>query len=65
MTQNKFPKRLLMLTFVSILAPRCELSAQNAGHAFHWPESKRVAVSLSFDDARASQVDVGVPLFDK
>ena len=31
--------------------------------AFHWPEGKRVAVSLSFDDARESQVDVGVPLF--
>jgi peptidoglycan/xylan/chitin deacetylase (PgdA/CDA1 family) len=65
MTPNKFPKCLLILTFVSLLAPRCELSAQNAGRAFHWPEGKRVAVSLSFDDARASQVDVGVPLFDK
>ncbi|HZU25640.1 MAG TPA: polysaccharide deacetylase family protein [Bryobacteraceae bacterium] len=32
---------------------------------FRWPEGKRVAVSLSFDDARNSQVDVGVPLFDR
>jgi peptidoglycan/xylan/chitin deacetylase (PgdA/CDA1 family) len=31
---------------------------------FHWPEGKRVAVSLSFDDARKSQMDVGVPLFN-
>jgi len=31
--------------------------------AFHWPDGKHVAVSLSFDDARESQVDVGVPLF--
>ena len=54
-----------MLTCACLLAPRCELSAQNAGHAFRWPEGKRVAVSLSFDDARASQVDAGVPLFDK
>jgi|SRR5947209_3891470 len=30
---------------------------------FSWPEGRRVAVSLSFDDARESQVDVGVPLF--
>jgi peptidoglycan/xylan/chitin deacetylase (PgdA/CDA1 family) len=33
--------------------------------AFQWPAGKRVAVSFSFDDARASQIDVGVPLFDK
>jgi peptidoglycan/xylan/chitin deacetylase (PgdA/CDA1 family) len=28
-----------------------------------WPEGKRSAVSLSFDDARVSQLEVGVPLF--
>ncbi len=31
--------------------------------AFAWPEGKRCAVSLSFDDARPSQLDAGVPLF--
>jgi peptidoglycan/xylan/chitin deacetylase (PgdA/CDA1 family) len=31
---------------------------------FAWPEGKRAAVSLSFDDARASQLDAGVPLLD-
>ena len=31
---------------------------------FEWPQDKQVGVSLSFDDARASQVDVGVPLLD-
>ncbi len=31
---------------------------------FKWPEGKRVAVSLSFDDARLSQIDTGLPLFD-
>src|SRR6185437_12652378 len=41
-----------------------ELHAQNNGPAFHWPAGKRVAVSLSFDDARASQVDVGLPVFE-
>jgi len=46
-----------------IFSPR-ELAAQDAASTFHWPAGKRVAVSLSFDDARASQVDVGVPLFD-
>jgi peptidoglycan-N-acetylglucosamine deacetylase len=32
---------------------------------FKWPAGKRAAVSLSFDDARASQVDVGTALFDR
>lgn len=32
---------------------------------FAWPEGKRVAVSLSFDDARPSQVDVGVPILNE
>ncbi len=29
---------------------------------FHWPDGKRAAVSLSFDDARTSQVDTGLAL---
>ena len=33
--------------------------------AFGWPDGKRAAVSLSFDDARESQIDVGLPLFDR
>jgi peptidoglycan/xylan/chitin deacetylase (PgdA/CDA1 family) len=39
--------------------------AQDVRERFRWPEGKRVAVSLSFDDARASQVDVGLALLDK
>jgi beta-glucosidase len=39
--------------------------AQTPAPAFRWPEGKRAAISLSFDDARPSQVDAGVPLFDK
>jgi peptidoglycan/xylan/chitin deacetylase (PgdA/CDA1 family) len=31
---------------------------------FEWPQDRAVGVSLSFDDARASQLDVGVPLLD-
>jgi peptidoglycan/xylan/chitin deacetylase (PgdA/CDA1 family) len=30
---------------------------------FAWPENRRAAVSLSFDDGRGSQLDAGVPLF--
>jgi len=31
---------------------------------FAWPEGKRAAVSLTFDDARTSQLDVGMPLLN-
>ncbi|MEQ9439709.1 MAG: polysaccharide deacetylase family protein [Cyclobacteriaceae bacterium] len=52
------PMLLLMIsTFVS---------AQSAPEKpVPWPEGKQVAVSLSFDDARPSQVDVGTPLLDQ
>jgi len=30
-----------------------------------WPEGKRAAVSLTFDDARPSQLDAGLPLLEK
>lgn len=43
----------------------CCSFAQTSGAGFAWPNGKRVAVSFSFDDARATQVDAGVPLFDK
>ena len=32
---------------------------------FRWPEGKRAAISLSFDDARLSQIDIGIPILDK
>jgi peptidoglycan/xylan/chitin deacetylase (PgdA/CDA1 family) len=32
---------------------------------FAWPDGKRVAVSLTFDDARASQVEGGTALLDR
>jgi len=31
---------------------------------FQWPEGKRAALSLSFDDARPSQLDMGLPILD-
>jgi peptidoglycan/xylan/chitin deacetylase (PgdA/CDA1 family) len=51
-----FPLALLL----SVLA-----FAQQPSTNFTWPEGKRAALSLSFDDARQSQVDVGVALLDK
>lgn len=32
---------------------------------FPWPEGKRAAVSLTFDDARVSQIDTGIALLDR
>ena len=52
------------MKFLSALAGATLLAAQSPT-AFRWPDGKKVAVSLSFDDARSSQVDVGVPLFDR
>jgi peptidoglycan/xylan/chitin deacetylase (PgdA/CDA1 family) len=34
-------------------------------NGFPWAEGARAAVSLTFDDARPSQVDVGLPIFDR
>lgn len=33
--------------------------------SFKWPEGKKMALSLSFDDGRLSQPDKGIPLLDK
>jgi hypothetical protein len=32
---------------------------------FQWPQGKRAAISLSFDDASYGQVDYGIPILDK
>ena len=32
---------------------------------FQWPEGKEMGLSLSFDDARVSQIDNGIPLLDQ
>jgi peptidoglycan/xylan/chitin deacetylase (PgdA/CDA1 family) len=37
---------------------------QATAKAFHWPNGKRVAVSMSFDDARPSQVDRGLDVLN-
>lgn len=39
--------------------------AQSNSPAFAWPEGKQLAVSLTFDDARPSQVDAGTALLDQ
>ncbi len=31
---------------------------------FNWPEGKKMAISLTFDDARLSQIDKGIPVLE-
>ncbi|WPP53604.1 polysaccharide deacetylase family protein [Catalinimonas niigatensis] len=38
---------------------------QTPASSMQWPDGKRMALSLSFDDGRPSQVDVGTPLFNR
>lgn len=56
--------RIFLLTLWLHAAGFAALAQDNAP-AFAWPEGKQVAVSLSFDDARPSQVDAGTALLDE
>src|ERR1700680_1087128 len=58
-------KIIAVLSSACVLLMSSELAAQDQKETFRWPEGKRVAVSLSFDDARTSQIDVGVALLDR
>lgn len=55
-------KYSLLLSFYLLL--HLSLTAQEA-NSFQWPEGKKAALSLSWDDARLSNVDVGTPLLNK
>ena len=55
-----------MVSMVVTLACGASLAvAQQVTPSFTWPTGKRVAVSLSFDDGRASQVEGGTALLDR
>ncbi len=58
------------LSLIFCLASACALrpkpgAAAGAGgpEKFSWPKGKKAAVSLTFDDARLSQIDNGMPVF--
>jgi peptidoglycan/xylan/chitin deacetylase (PgdA/CDA1 family) len=55
-----------ILLLVSILGVGLTARRQNPpvpSSSFPWPQQKRAALSLTFDDARESQLTTGVPLF--
>ena len=59
------PLFLRLFLFVLLLqAAECSFAQPNTP-AFPWPKGKRAALSLSFDDARPSQVDAGTALLDQ
>ena len=63
--KNSLPfKFLLLFLLFSIFISEITLAQQDKS-AFAWPDGKQIAVSLTFDDARASQVDVGTALLNQ
>ncbi len=56
-------KPILLAFLLIILLSFFELYAQTPH--FIWPEGKKMAVSLTFDDARDSNLEQGLPLFDE
>ncbi len=53
--------------FISVhtQAQTVKASTYSGKSEFKWPEGKKMAISLTFDDARLTQVDKGIPLLDK
>lgn len=54
-----------MLTRRSFVAAAAVAAVAQERPLFQWPPGKRLALSLTFDDARLSQVDTGLPLLRK
>jgi peptidoglycan/xylan/chitin deacetylase (PgdA/CDA1 family) len=59
----KFPPTVSMILMAFLLS--IPAIAQQTSTNIDWPDGKRAALSLSFDDARQSQVDTGLALLDK
>ncbi len=53
------------IVVVVMLFSKITLAQDTATAAFSWPQGKQAAISLTFDDARLSQVDTGTALLDR
>lgn len=60
---KKLSLNIVMLLFFAFVAGQG--FAQKNAAKFPWPEGKRMALSLSFDDARKTNVRQGTDLFDR
>lgn len=60
---------LFLLFGVTITSVNAQSYQQNStfekNTGFQWPTGKKMGLSLTFDDARLSQIDKGIPLLDK
>ena len=56
---------IILLYLISLPLFGAYNTCAQATSRFPWPDGKTVAISLSFDDARYSQVDAGTALLDK
>jgi hypothetical protein len=63
-TNRTTPVRLVLVLCAASLF-FCTATAQQQASPFSWPEGKQAAVSLSFDDARESQVLAGTNVLDQ
>lgn len=55
----------LVLISLQVHAQDYEMGNNRNPRNFRWPDGKQMALSLTFDDARFSQVDKGIPLLNK
>lgn len=56
---------IFVLLIVSAVFSQYEDSNETMKKDFNWPNGAKVAISITFDDARPSQLDVGLPILDK
>src|SRR5687768_2162869 len=65
-TQYNFIRlRILPIAIAALILVHKQTFAQQANEKFKWPEGKSFGLSLSFDDARLSQMDGGAALLDE
>jgi peptidoglycan/xylan/chitin deacetylase (PgdA/CDA1 family) len=57
--------RQVLFPFIATLLLAESLIPRSLGSEFSWPEGRLAAVTLTFDDARSSQVDVGLELLNR
>jgi hypothetical protein len=62
---SKITQTILRYSVIGILLFYTGNANSQKAAGFKWPEGKRIAVSLTFDDARASQVNGGTALLDQ
>lgn len=65
-TQHNFIRlRIFPIAIAALILLHQQTFAQQANEKFKWPEGKSFGLSLSFDDARLSQMDGGAALLDE